>query len=101
MSAMPGGGGWWSRSVSALPRGLAAAAAAAAASAHLPRPEQVNPIVGSRTGATGGTFNYALGNLRLSSIDVPRHKVIVVCEQDRVTIKASDISASLTGFTWL
>jgi len=38
----------------------------------------------------------------VSSIDVPRHKVIVVCDKDdRVTVKVTDISASLNGFTWL
>ena len=62
----------------------------------------VPPIVGSRAGATGGTFTYALGHLRVSSIDVPRHKVLVVCGRDgSITVKATDISAHLQGFSWL
>jgi len=63
---------------------------------------EVPPIVGSRTAAPGGAFTYALGNLRVSSIDVPRHKVVVVCSrQGSITVKATDISAHLKGFTWL
>ncbi len=46
----------------------------------------------------GGTFTYALGNLRVSKIDVPRHKVVVVCKRDgTMTVKATDISAHLNG----
>jgi hypothetical protein len=46
----------------------------------------------------GGTFTYALGNLRVSKIDVPRHKVVVVCKRDgTMTVKATDISAHLKG----
>ena len=46
----------------------------------------------------GGTFTYALGNLRVSKIDVPRSKVLVVCSPDgHITVKATDISAHLKG----
>ena len=46
----------------------------------------------------GGTFTYALGNLRVSKIDVPRHKVVVGCKRDgSMTVKATDISAHLKG----
>ncbi len=43
----------------------------------------VPPIVGTRSAATGGTFNYALGNLRVSKIDVPRHKVHTIQSLNR------------------
>jgi len=102
---------------------------------------EVPAIVGSRVAGASGTFNYAIGNLRVSSIDVPRHKVVSLCVQScacavgllhhpasvplvlsawrnlcrliamqvvvvftragHVTIKITDASAQLRGFTWL